>query len=193
MTTEGPGEVTGYRNDGAGTAAALVNAVTTAEGDPSDQALGALLARYNFLVAEVTPRQGRGLREWAEALRPVFTAASVPAAVQTVNGLLAAASLQPHISDHGLGPHLHYGRPGAGLVDRVRANTAMGLAFLVCGYGLQRLGICAAPGCERAYVDASTSARRRYCSTACLNRTTVASFRARRRPAGPPGADTAGG
>jgi predicted RNA-binding Zn ribbon-like protein len=101
-------------------------------------------------------------------------------AVGLVNELMAEVPMGPHISDHGLGPHLHYAAPGAGLVDRVRANTAVGLAFLLCEYGHARLGVCTAEGCDRVYSDLSRGPRRRFCSKACLNRSTVAAYRARR-------------
>ncbi len=72
------------------------------------------------------------------------------------------------------------GEPGAGLVDRVRANTAFGLALVVCEHGADRLGRCQAAGCDRVYADVQRGPRRRYCSRACQNRSSVAAFRARR-------------
>jgi predicted RNA-binding Zn ribbon-like protein len=41
-----------------------------------------------------------------------------------------------------------------------------------------RLGVCAAPRCDRVYVDTSRNATRRFCSTACQNRVKAAAFRA---------------
>ncbi|HEX2130333.1 MAG TPA: CGNR zinc finger domain-containing protein [Actinophytocola sp.] len=168
-------EVTGYRNDGVGTAVALANAP-----DADDAELAELLAGFNFLADQLDPPGAERLRDWARRLRPVFTAAGQAAAVEVVNGLLAQVAMAPHISDHGLGPHLHYAVPGADLVDRVRANTAVGLAFLLCERGAGRLGVCDADGCERVYADVSRGPRRRYCSPACLNRSGVAAYRARR-------------
>ncbi len=170
----GKSEVTGYRNDGVGTAVALVNAVA----DPPPL-LAEILARHNFLVGELDQQDVDRLRDWARRLRPVFTA-DQQSAVELVNDLLGQVVTRPHISDHGLGPHLHYAAPGAGLVDRVRANTAVGLAFLLCEHGASRLGVCGAERCERVYADVSRGPRRRYCSQGCLNRSSVAAFRARR-------------
>ena len=169
-------EVTGYRNDGVGTAVALVNAVTVARAG----GLADVLAAFNFQVDELTPDGTERLRGWAHRLRAGFTAAIQADAVDVVNGLLAEVPMGPHISDHGLGPHLHYAAPGAGLVDRVRANTAVGLAFLLCEYGHSRLGVCTAEGCARVYADVSKGPRRRFCGKACLNRSTVAAYRARK-------------
>jgi predicted RNA-binding Zn ribbon-like protein len=168
-------EVTGYRNDGVGTAVALVNAA-----DATDDELVTLLARFNFLADQLDRPGAERLRDWAHRLRPVFTAPDQGAATALLNELLGQVAMRPHISDHGLGPHLHYAVPGAGLVDRVRANTAVGLAFLLCEHGAGRLGVCGAEGCERVYADVSRGPRRRYCSSSCLNRSSVAAFRARR-------------
>lgn len=98
-----------------------------------------------------------------------------------VNRLLARVELRPHLTDHDdRGHHLHYEAASADLVDRVRANTLMGLAVLLCDEH-DRIGTCDAERCERAWVDTSRNARRRFCSTACANRTHVAAHRARRR------------
>ncbi len=173
-------EQSAYRVDGAGTAVALVNAVT-AGGGLSDPELAELLGAHRYLVDQLSAQEAERLRDWARRLRPAFGAAEV---VALLNGLLAEVPLQPHISDHGLGPHLHYGAPGSDLVDRVRANTVMGLAFAVCEHGSERLGPCQAAGCDRVFVDVLRGRRRRYCSKACQNRSSVAAFRARTATAG---------
>ena len=170
-------ETSGYRIDGAATAVALVNVVTTGAG-ASDAALAELLRAHRYLVPPgFSAADGERLREWARRLRPAFGGGEV---IGMLNGLLSEVPLQPHISDHGLGPHLHYGEPGTGLVDRVRANTVFGLALAVCEQGPERLGSCAAVGCDRVYADVRRGPRRRYCSRACQNRSSAAAFRARR-------------
>jgi predicted RNA-binding Zn ribbon-like protein len=111
-------------------------------------------------------------------LAEVFRSAD-PQAV--VNLLLAAVDVRPHLTDHDdRGHHLHYETPSAGLVERVRANTLMGLAVLLCDEH-DRIGTCDAVRCQRAWVDTSRNARRRFCSSACANRTHVAAHRARQR------------
>ncbi|MEU6040452.1 CGNR zinc finger domain-containing protein [Actinomadura sp. NPDC047616] len=174
-----------YRNDGVGTAVALVNAVTARGAHASDEGLREILLAFKYAAAELSAPEASTLRRWARDLRPVFEAEDVTAAVALLNGLLAAVPMQPHISDHGLGPHMHYAVSGAALPDRLRAHTAMGLATLVCEYGVDRLGVCALDDCDRVYADLNRGRRRRYCSRACLNRGGVAAFRARRRTPGP--------
>ncbi len=114
----------------------------------------------------------------ASDLAAVFRGSDPRAAV---NDLLAAVELRPHLTDHDdRGHHLHYEAPSADLVERVRANTLMGLAVLLCDEH-ERIGTCDAERCDRAWVDTSRNARRRFCSTGCANRTHVAAHRARQR------------
>ncbi|MTV24862.1 CGNR zinc finger domain-containing protein [Nitriliruptoraceae bacterium ZYF776] len=104
------------------------------------------------------------------------------ATVTVVDGLLADLRVRPRLSTHdGRPPHLHFERDGAGTVERLRANTVLGLARTVTADGPDRLGRCDADGCARVFVDTSRNGRRRFCTTACANRTHVAAHRARRR------------
>lgn len=114
----------------------------------------------------------------ARQLADVFRAGDPRTAV---NRLLAEVEVRPHLTDHDdRGHHLHYEAADADLVERVRANTLMGLAVLLCDEH-ERIGTCDAERCDRAWVDTSRNARRRFCSTGCANRTHVAAHRARRR------------
>jgi len=61
--------------------------------------------------------------------------------------------------------------------------AGLGLARLLAEDGVARLGRCAAPSCRRAFAGGLRNHPRRYCSPACANRSRVAAFRARRRPA----------
>jgi predicted RNA-binding Zn ribbon-like protein len=102
--------------------------------------------------------------------------------VDLLNGLLGDVPMHPHLADHDeLGLHLHYAPPEVDLAHRFRATTLMNLSELVCDHGIDRIGVCAAPGCDRVYADDSRGGRRRFCSDGCANRTNVAAFRARRR------------
>jgi predicted RNA-binding Zn ribbon-like protein len=174
--------VTGYKSHGVGAAAALVNAVTSAEGNDGDEALRAVLADHGFFVEGFTEATAAELRPWARTLRAFFEAGSLDAAVELLNGLLTDVPMHPHLADHDeLGLHLHYAPPQVNLAHRFRATTLMNLSELLCDHGVDRIGVCAAPGCDRVYADDSRGGRRRFCSDACANRTNVAAFRARRR------------
>ena len=175
--------VTGYKSQGVAAAAALVNAVTSAGGDDGDEALRAILADHGFFVEGFGEATAAELRSWARTLRAFFAAGSLNAAVDLLNGLLADVPMHPHLADHNeRGLHLHYAAPQVDLAHRFRATTLMNLSELVCDHGLERIGVCAAPDCDRVYADDSRGGRRRFCSDTCANRTNVAAFRARRRP-----------
>jgi predicted RNA-binding Zn ribbon-like protein len=57
----------------------------------------------------------------------------------------------------------------------------MGLATLVTDLGVDRLGLCHATPCRRAFLDTSSNRSRRYCSERCASRANVAAYRARKR------------
>ena len=78
-------ETSGYRIDGAGTAVALVNAVTTGGGLP-DAGLAELLAAHRYLVARLSTAEAERLRDWARRLRPVFDGAEVVALLNRLLG-----------------------------------------------------------------------------------------------------------
>jgi predicted RNA-binding Zn ribbon-like protein len=44
----------------------------------------------------------------------------------------------------------------------------------------RRIGTCAAPDCNRVYIDVSRNASRRFCSLTCQNRVKSATFRQRK-------------
>jgi predicted RNA-binding Zn ribbon-like protein len=176
----------GYRSDALAAAVELVNAVTAAESDarpPADE-MRAILVANRYLAGRAPASVEPTLRAWARRLRTVFDADGLDATAVAVNALLADVTVEPHLSGHDGQPwHLHYSPPEADVVDRLRSTTAFALATLVSEYGVDRHGRCAAEGCARVYADTSRNAARRYCSSACANRSAVAAHRARARAA----------
>jgi predicted RNA-binding Zn ribbon-like protein len=177
----------GYRSDALGAAVELVNAVTAASSgeQPAADALRAIILEHGYHADRAPASAEQALAEWAGRLRTVFdAAATVDAAAAAVNALLADVAIAPHLSGHdGQRWHLHYSPPSADVIDRVRSTTAFALATLVSEYGVDRHGCCAATGCRRVFADTSRNAARRYCSSACANRSAVAAHRARARGA----------
>lgn len=107
-------------------------------------------------------------------------------AAALVNELLRQARALPQLVKHdGWDYHLHATPPEAPLADRMAVEAAMALTDVIRQNELGRLQTCAAGGCEDVLVDLSKNRSRRFCSTSCANRTNVAAYRARRRPAGP--------
>ena len=123
------------------------------------------------------------------ALRPRLRAlwhADEDGAVAVVNALLREGRALPQLVRHdGWGYHVHATDPDSPLAHRMAVEAAMAVSDLVRTGELARLRTCAADGCGDVHVDLSRNRSRRFCSTACANRTNVAAFRARRagRPA----------
>jgi predicted RNA-binding Zn ribbon-like protein len=102
-------------------------------------------------------------------------------AVELVNAVLREARVLPQLVRHdGWDYHLHATPSEAPLADRMAVEAAMAMADVVRQHELERLRVCAAEGCGDVLVDLSKNRSRRFCGTACANRTHVAAFRARR-------------
>jgi CGNR zinc finger len=170
----------GYRSDGVGLAVAIVNAVYGTETDIDDgELLEQSLREYGVMNRSLSVRETAGLRGWAGHLHNVFAADDADDAAHLLNQLLDVVVTHPYLTGHGGRLHLHYAPAEADPLHRVQASTAMGLAIVLCDYGMARLGVCRATDCECVYVDVSRNAQRRFCSESCANRTNVAAFRAR--------------
>jgi predicted RNA-binding Zn ribbon-like protein len=131
----------------------------------------------------VTTREAADLAETAAQLRVVFDAVNggaVDAAASQVNTMLAATGARPQLDRHDGEPwHLHFHGATDSLVQGWSAGCATGLAVVLGTELFERLGVCAAPRCDRVYVDVSRNGTRRFCSTSCQNRVKAAAFRAR--------------
>lgn len=101
-------------------------------------------------------------------------------AVQLVNTILADATALPRLVRHGeMDWHLHAVSDDSPLVDRIAVETAMAMIDVIRVNELSRLSICAAD-CNGVVLDLSRNRSRRFCSTACGNRTAVAAYRTRK-------------
>ncbi|MEV6062365.1 CGNR zinc finger domain-containing protein [Nocardia asteroides] len=116
------------------------------------------------------------LRRW----RRVVECPAAPARAELLNALLAEYASAPRLTDHlGDGWHLHFRDPGVATDRQIAALITVGTALHLTGLGMDRLGVCAADGCARAYADTSRNGRQRFCSPACANRSAVRRHRAR--------------
>ena len=167
----------GYRSDGVGLAVAIVNAVYGADPDVDDgDQLETSLRHFGVVTRPLSARERSGLRGWAGHLHDVFAAESADEASRLLNQLLDVVVTHPYITDHDGRHHLHYAPAEAAPLHRVQASTAMGLAIVLCDYGMARLGVCRATDCECVYVDVSRNAQRRFCSeSSALRRSSSAS------------------
>ncbi|MGV9320475.1 CGNR zinc finger domain-containing protein [Streptomyces sp. NPDC003660] len=124
-------------------------------------------------------------------LRAVFEAADggdETLAVDLLNSLLLEFPVSPQISGHDHRDddgrplwHMHLADHPSNATAGYAAIAAMGLAFHLTEYGVDRLGLCQAAPCRNAYLDTSTNRSRRYCSDRCATRANVAAYRARKR------------
>jgi predicted RNA-binding Zn ribbon-like protein len=177
-------------------AASLVNELTDGErhgrpySAPSGEALtGAAAAALPSggratVPAELPPASAAYLATAASQMRGVFEAmeaGEVDDAAASVNRMLLETGARPQLDRVPGEPwqvHFHGASDSYGVGWAAGCATALALAI---GSELAgRLGACAAPRCDRVYVDTSRNGVRRFCSAACLSRVKAAAFRARR-------------
>lgn len=167
-------------------AAALVN---TEDGDGDElgtlDALGAFLRRWEWTLNR--DPDGADLAS-IQDLRPRFRELwelDEHGIAERINAMLREANAMPQLAAHdGWGYHLHVTTDDASLADRILAETAMAFLDVVRLGELERLRHCAAEDCGGVLVDLTRNRARRFCSTACGNRTHVAAYRERQEEAG---------
>jgi predicted RNA-binding Zn ribbon-like protein len=173
--------------------AALVNTVGPPEQLVGPADLDAFLTHWRWSGRRDGDRAEldavRGLRP---SLARLWDADQDQAADQ-VNGMLRRARAIPQLVRHdGWEYHVHATDPQAPLAERMTVEFAMAMVDVIRAGELGRLRRCEAQGCPGILVDLSRNRSRRFCDTACANRTNMAAFRARRRagvsgvPAGEP-------
>ena len=185
-------------NSYADLAVRLVN--TTKQGRHGGDGL-ATVESYRVLVADrphlagkVTPGDLEALRLLREELGLIFVAADRGDGAQVaerLNALLTRHPIHQQIVSHdGQHWHIHLVDSGSA-ADRHAAGAIAGLAGLVTQSGTDRLGVCAAADCERAFIATGPSAEKRYCSEPCEPEASVRSLRTAGRGSGQGPASTA--
>jgi predicted RNA-binding Zn ribbon-like protein len=97
-----------------------------------------------------------------------------------VNALLRETNALPQLVKHDdWDYHLHATAPDAPLADRIAVEVALAFGDVIRTGQLDRLRRCSADDCGNVLVDLSKNQSRRFCSTACANRTHVAAYRTR--------------
>lgn len=156
------------------------------EGADRLQAIGTALVR-DGREPSVSTGDAQTLDRFAAEARQIFAAVDggdVDEAGTRVNELLAWCRPKPQLDRVDSGEwHLHFHAAddalGAGrdLGAGWAAGCAAALAMAVGSTQAGRLGICAAPRCDRVYVDQSKNGTRRFCGTPCQNRVKNANHR----------------
>lgn len=123
------------------------------------------------------------LARHARLLREVFEtvqAGDLARAAELLNHELADTGARPQLDPLGGGGwHVHFHGHDDSLATGWAAGCATGLALAIGSDLAGRLGVCLADRCDRVFVDTSRNASRRFCSTACQNRTKTAAYRGR--------------
>ncbi|MGW7823821.1 CGNR zinc finger domain-containing protein [Streptomyces puniciscabiei] len=169
---------------------ALVNALTdgAARGRHYRAPTGAERVAAVRSALSAGPDLGLGeadrLAATARTLRSVFEAAAADRlddAALALNALLRETGARPQLDRAAGEPwQVHFHGADDSYAVGWSAGCATGLAMALGSDYAGRLGVCAAPRCDRVYVDTSRNAGRQFCSTACQNRVKAAAFRARR-------------
>lgn len=175
-------------------AVGLVNVATpgadrgTAYDLPDDATLAARVAEVlarGGRRPRVSRQDARALRGVAGQARVVFEASAegdVAGAAQVVNRLLRETGARPQLDRFEDGTwSLHFHGVDDSLAYGWSAGVASGLALAVGSELAGRLGVCAAPVCDRVFVDTSRNGQRRFCSTRCQSRVKAAAHRSRNR------------
>jgi predicted RNA-binding Zn ribbon-like protein len=166
----------------------LVNSLDLLE-DPPDRLTD--LAWFRGVAAEVGrddiagplgPGDLAGLRELRESLRAVFQATSPGEAASILNPMLLRAAAVPQlvISPDCIRLQVAHGKRG---LAALAARLPVALAEHVARRGVGRLGTCAAPPCQCAFIDHTRALTRRFCCTACNDRAAARLYRQRKREA----------
>ncbi|HEY7271768.1 MAG TPA: CGNR zinc finger domain-containing protein [Actinoplanes sp.] len=160
----------------------LVNSADTPDTLTTQEQVDAWYAKHLY-----TGRRDRDAAELADlrAIRPVLRdllTADRDRAAGLVNAMLAEARALPQLVRHGdVDWHLHVVAPDEPLVRRVLVETALAMSDVVRGDEMSRLSVCADDTCDGLVLDLTRNRSRRFCSTACANRSAVAAYRARAR------------
>lgn len=183
-------ELDSYVDAGVLTSVDLVNglAIGFAHGRPVPQTdpravIATVLAVDPPSLAMFTDADRPGIVALAHELREAFVELSddrIDDAATRLNDLLAAHPAHPHLAKENGEWRLHHHPVDAALVPMCTAICAEGMARMVGMGHAERLGTCAAPDCDRVFIDVSKNASRRFCSTTCQNRVKAAAFRQRR-------------
>jgi predicted RNA-binding Zn ribbon-like protein len=155
---------------------------------PADEprAVADALAAIGYPQAVVPSTDAKRLVVLAGRMRIVFEAAhagDLDRAATEINALLLDTNARPQLDRGKDRPwSLHFHGPDEQLANGWSAGCAAGLALAVGSDLAGRLGVCAAPQCDRVFVDVSRNGQRRFCSPQCQSRVKAAAHRARQHP-----------
>ncbi|PKW26141.1 CGNR zinc finger domain-containing protein [Phycicoccus duodecadis] len=143
------------------------------------------VVRYDGYEPRPSVAELEALRAEVLAARQVFEALDAgddDTAAGLVNAMLRRTQAHPELDrDDDGGWSIHFHGPDTTFARGWSAGLAAGLAMAIGGDLGSRLGVCAAPECDRVWVDRSRNTHRRFCSLRCQNRVKAAAHRLRTR------------
>ncbi|MFE6664852.1 CGNR zinc finger domain-containing protein [Streptomyces sp. NPDC057697] len=162
----------------------IADLANTVQDDPEAgaEAFQALLERHGGPSFTLTGADARGLREATARLTRILETDDEDRAAEAINALLDEYPARPRLVRFPGRPwSLHTeARRGAGPTEWLLSTTAPALGLWLSERGRCAWGQCAAPRCDRYYIDTGRRTPQRYCSPRCATRVRVASHRARR-------------
>jgi predicted RNA-binding Zn ribbon-like protein len=160
----------------------LVNELVVAPANEPGETLRELFAFDPESLSDLRARHTSGFTGLAAELHGTVTAldqADLDTAAGALNTLLTRSPAHPHLAKEDGTWSLHHHPVDSDVVGSWTAICAEALARLVgAGYG-DRVHLCEAADCRRAYVDTTKNGTRRFCSTTCQNRVKAAARRRR--------------
>lgn len=148
---------------------------------PAD--LDAFLRDHGFPVRSAsTPSDLEQVRILRDELRQLWNSETVEAVATPLNALLSQTQIMPRLSAAAADLwSIDYIIPqDATLIDRLSAETALGILTALEQYGIERLRHCDSAPCQDVFVDMTRNRSRRFCDDRCANRYNIAAFRRRR-------------
>ncbi|WP_188299737.1 CGNR zinc finger domain-containing protein [Streptomyces sp. CBMA156] len=162
----------------------LTELANTVHEDPDAGAadLQALLDRHGGPPFRLTDTDARELREATAHVIAVLSTDDPDLAAEAINDLLDRHPARPRLVRLPGRPwSLHTRAPAdAGLAHWLLSTAALALGLWLSERGGCAWGRCAAPGCERFFVDTGRRTPQRYCTPRCATRVRVAAHRAQR-------------
>jgi predicted RNA-binding Zn ribbon-like protein len=140
--------------------------------------LADLLARAGVSEQAATAITDDDLQRVADLLHPVFAATDAGERAARVSDLLATVGVRPALNS--VGGAIQLAWLIADSRDTILAGAATALHAQLIDHTPDRLGTCSGQRCADAYIDASPTGDRRFCSITCQTRTRVAAFRQRK-------------
>ena len=124
------------------------------------------------------------LAEIADRLHPVFAAADLTERIKLIAELLAQTAVRPALilpeADADDDGHPVATWQLAAPRHALLAAAALALRQQLADHDPARVGVCTGRRCADAFIDASPSGQRRFCSVTCQNRARIAAWRLRR-------------